>query len=474
MSGEAANSTASAASTAALAASPSASSAAAAATSDSHPLHWLTFECGNPAVECITGRVALPHSPPPVRNPDEEEDETDAGAEAEAETDAAGETVSEEANEAEAKSADADAFSSCLAYLFDIPAHLSLHELHDFLLDCAEFASLLHLQLLRIPSRRAASSDATYAALLHFVDPASASSFVARHDGVRWNSLEPERVVAGLVRRVEFDDERFAFPPQLVTDEVARATPAATSARSPATSPSATPSLSKSASREVAVVSASPLLQHASSSPRAAASAAAAAAAAASSASLLLPPSAASAAAAAPTPSDLAASGAHSCPVCLEPLLPASTAASTFASASASVPASAPAATPAAPSSPLLTLLCHHTFHFSCLSQWVPSSSSSSCPVCRYIMQPSVHSQCATCGATEKLWSMHSLSQLDSTSALAARFLVLLADTSSFFFLTCFLSGCASFAVTSVAVATARATPTLTSNPPSTTTRSKC
>jgi BRCA1-associated protein len=41
-----------------------------------------------------------------------------------------------------------------------------------------------------------------------------------------------------------------------------------------------------------------------------------------------------------------------------------------------------------------ITTLCNHVFHFACLSKWVDST----CPVCRYIMQPNANSFCHVCG----------------------------------------------------------------------------
>lgn len=50
----------------------------------------------------------------------------------------------------------------------------------------------------------------------------------------------------------------------------------------------------------------------------------------------------------------------------------------------------------------LLTILCNHTFHCSCLLQW---KEDNTCPVCRYTQQPVGHeSVCSKCGNHEGLW----------------------------------------------------------------------
>ncbi|GJP39568.1 hypothetical protein CLOM_g23924 [Closterium sp. NIES-68] len=48
----------------------------------------------------------------------------------------------------------------------------------------------------------------------------------------------------------------------------------------------------------------------------------------------------------------------------------------------------------------ILTTVCNHSFHSSCISKWTDSS----CPVCRYCQQPSDKSQCAVCGSQDSLW----------------------------------------------------------------------
>lgn len=54
------------------------------------------------------------------------------------------------------------------------------------------------------------------------------------------------------------------------------------------------------------------------------------------------------------------------------------------------------------PSSPMLTILCLHHFHFDCLSKWTDST----CPVCRYKLSPSLYSACQLCGHSDldHLW----------------------------------------------------------------------
>jgi len=50
----------------------------------------------------------------------------------------------------------------------------------------------------------------------------------------------------------------------------------------------------------------------------------------------------------------------------------------------------------------LLTILCNHTFHCTCLMQW---KEDNTCPVCRYTQQPIGHeSLCSKCGTHEGLW----------------------------------------------------------------------
>jgi len=49
----------------------------------------------------------------------------------------------------------------------------------------------------------------------------------------------------------------------------------------------------------------------------------------------------------------------------------------------------------------ILTTLCNHSFHCSCLSKW---KSGASCPVCRYIPLPGTMSSCHECGTTQSLW----------------------------------------------------------------------
>jgi hypothetical protein len=49
----------------------------------------------------------------------------------------------------------------------------------------------------------------------------------------------------------------------------------------------------------------------------------------------------------------------------------------------------------------VFTVLCNHTFHVGCLSRW----QDSSCPVCRYAAEDAADAtQCELCGATENLW----------------------------------------------------------------------
>lgn len=50
----------------------------------------------------------------------------------------------------------------------------------------------------------------------------------------------------------------------------------------------------------------------------------------------------------------------------------------------------------------ILTILCNHSFHCHCLSQW---KGDGGCPVCRYCQQPEPEGpNCAVCGTNESLW----------------------------------------------------------------------
>ncbi|KAG0494012.1 hypothetical protein HPP92_005006 [Vanilla planifolia] len=48
----------------------------------------------------------------------------------------------------------------------------------------------------------------------------------------------------------------------------------------------------------------------------------------------------------------------------------------------------------------ILTTICNHSFHCSCISKWTDSS----CPVCRYCQQQPEKSTCSICGTSENLW----------------------------------------------------------------------
>ncbi|CAD6247828.1 unnamed protein product [Miscanthus lutarioriparius] len=48
----------------------------------------------------------------------------------------------------------------------------------------------------------------------------------------------------------------------------------------------------------------------------------------------------------------------------------------------------------------ILTTICNHSFHCSCISKWTDSS----CPVCRYCQQQPEKSMCSICGTLEHLW----------------------------------------------------------------------
>ncbi|OVA12903.1 zinc finger protein [Macleaya cordata] len=48
----------------------------------------------------------------------------------------------------------------------------------------------------------------------------------------------------------------------------------------------------------------------------------------------------------------------------------------------------------------ILTTICNHSFHCSCISKWTDSS----CPVCRYCQQQPEKSKCSVCETSENLW----------------------------------------------------------------------
>jgi BRCA1-associated protein len=48
----------------------------------------------------------------------------------------------------------------------------------------------------------------------------------------------------------------------------------------------------------------------------------------------------------------------------------------------------------------VVTTVCSHSFHSSCLVQW----NDASCPVCRYCHSPPEPPQCTICGSTEDVW----------------------------------------------------------------------
>ena len=52
--------------------------------------------------------------------------------------------------------------------------------------------------------------------------------------------------------------------------------------------------------------------------------------------------------------------------------------------------------------STVLTILCNHSFHGSCLAQW----EDTTCPVCRYVQSPDViaEQRCSECSSAEDLW----------------------------------------------------------------------
>jgi BRCA1-associated protein len=52
--------------------------------------------------------------------------------------------------------------------------------------------------------------------------------------------------------------------------------------------------------------------------------------------------------------------------------------------------------------STVLTILCNHSFHGSCLVHW----EDSTCPVCRYVQTPEVvaEQRCSDCQSADDLW----------------------------------------------------------------------
>ncbi|MCO5597330.1 hypothetical protein L7F22_051406 [Adiantum nelumboides] len=48
----------------------------------------------------------------------------------------------------------------------------------------------------------------------------------------------------------------------------------------------------------------------------------------------------------------------------------------------------------------ILTTVCNHSFHSSCISKWTDSS----CPVCRYCQEQAERSTCTICSTSENLW----------------------------------------------------------------------
>ncbi|XP_060958554.1 BRAP2 RING ZnF UBP domain-containing protein 2-like isoform X4 [Cannabis sativa] len=48
----------------------------------------------------------------------------------------------------------------------------------------------------------------------------------------------------------------------------------------------------------------------------------------------------------------------------------------------------------------ILTTICNHSFHCSCISNWTDSS----CPLCRYCQQQPEKSICNVCQTSENLW----------------------------------------------------------------------
>ena len=210
---------------------------------------------------------------------------------------------------------------SRLLCVWDVPAHVTVPEVHTFISDDVDdddnAQQLEHAQLVmreRSAEERSLEAveqqrsegeeeESAYCVLLDFRSVSAATSFLQRYNLRRYNEIEKDVCCVSYLHHVGFDDPRHRFPASLSTLPAPPATSTATAA-----------------------VDDLPL-----------------------------------------------------CPVCLEPLQP-----------------------PTGPSSPLLTTLCLHHFHFSCLSQWADST----CPVCRFSLHPALLSSCSSCHhpAASSLW----------------------------------------------------------------------
>lgn len=293
-------------------------------SSTSGECYLVEFELGNPAVERISGRITITHKPPTIQTEEDEDEDEDASTFARATPITDPDTVTEDTD-------DEDEDDSSLVYIFDIPAHLTLNELYNFLLDAHD---LFHLQLCRIPSR-CYDGVSNYAVFLRFQTSHAAKQFVKDFDGQPYNSLEPEACVAGRIREVLFEEEEKArtMPisseyrgPMWQADDTHSAAAAAADPNEHATPTMAQLTLGKAHSRE----SQSPLLLGSCLPSSAAAAAAACVSASASHTPAL-------------APTTEPCNTIPTCPVCLEQIMPSV-------------------------ASPMITILCNHVFHFDCLS----------------------------------------------------------------------------------------------------------
>jgi BRCA1-associated protein len=241
--------------------------------SSSDSVFSVPFQLGNPSVESQSGIIYL-HSALFAADPDHDEKSIASSSLL---------TCSDSRN---------DSFSCPIVCLFDVPCHLLLHELHEFLSCSPLYRHVTHSLILAHPQASALPfAPNSFLCLLHFDSIEFATEFRSSYDFQPFNSLEPEKCRVEMVKKVEFKEKLFQFPAQFSVPNSCSDSPC--------------------------------------------------------------------------------------CPVCLEPL-------------------DSPSLTP------LLTILCNHSFHFDCLSNW----RDLKCPVCRYSMKPNIQSYCEECGvqAVKQLW----------------------------------------------------------------------
>ncbi|TPX38042.1 hypothetical protein SmJEL517_g00049 [Synchytrium microbalum] len=256
--------------------------------------------------------------------------------------------------------------SGTILCILAVPSYMTTQDLLSFVGPARK--SISHLRIVRdsLPNR--------YMVLAKFRDVRSAERFRGLFDGKQFNSLESEVAHVVFVKSVEFKSQSippYAFPP--VPEALA-------SSFSNGNSGAATVTASTSASPDKAapVITATMSVDDTTKSSS-------------SNNDRSITPTASSTTNT--TNTTVAQQQYHhpptlvelpTCPVCLERMDSAATG--------------------------LLTIICHHTFHCSCLAKW----GDSSCPVCRYSQQPKgpgllpsedeEQNECAQCGATEDLW----------------------------------------------------------------------